>query len=81
MSIPKTEVKKFAKLISDEFLRNKSNGELQAVLQDHVDSFIIPIVSEVEDICNDTIATKIRELSDEAPLGEDDDWWRSEERR
>lgn len=71
----KTELKKFAKAVADEFLEGKSVSDLQGTTQDHIDSFVIPIMTEVEDAVNALIATKIKESFEEEPLDENDDWW------
>ena len=75
MSLPKVEVKKFSKLVTEEFLSDKTGADLQVTTQDHIDSFVIPIMTEVEDMINSMIADKIRESFDTEPLDEDDEWW------
>lgn len=75
MAISKTEIKKFAKLLAEEFLGEKTTSELQGTTQDHIDTFIIPVMTEVEDIANGMMATKIKESFDHDPLNEDDEWW------
>ena len=77
MSIPKIEIKKFAKLIAEKFLENKSPIELQSMTQDYIDTFIIPIVTEVEDVANNLIAEKVVSAFEEKKLEEDEDWWRN----
>ena len=77
MSIPKIEIKKFAKLIAEKFLDNKSPTELQSMTQDYIDTFIIPIVTEVEDVANNLIAEKVVSAFEEKKLEEDEDWWRN----
>jgi hypothetical protein len=78
MSISKVEVKKFAKLVVEEFLGGKGTGDLQGTTQDHIDAFVIPIMTDVEDCINALLATKIKESFEEAPLEEDDEWWTKE---
>ena len=77
MSISKIEIKKFAKLIAEKFLENKSPIELQSMTQDYIDTFIIPIVTEVEDVANNLIAEKVVSAFEEKKLEEDEDWWRN----
>jgi len=75
MAISKAEIKKFAKLLAEEFLDGRGTSDLQGSTQDHIDSFVIPLMAEVECIINDLIAEKIRASFDHDPLDEDDDWW------
>lgn len=77
MSIPKTEIKKFSKMVVEEFLSDKNAADLQGITQDHIDAFVIPVMTEVEDIINTGIADKIRAAYDTEPLGESDEWWSS----
>lgn len=77
MSISKTECKKFAKLVTEEFLEGKALTDLQGTTQDHIDSFVIPIMTDVEDTINSLIAVKITASFEEGSLNEDDDWWSS----
>ena len=72
MSIPKSELKRFAKVVSDAFLDDKSGADLQGTVQDHIDTFVIPIMTEIEDIINGQIADKIRASFETNPLDEDD---------
>jgi len=71
----KIEVKKFAKLVVEEFMDGKHPSDLQGITQDHIDAFVIPLMTEVEDQVNAMIATKIKESFEEEPLDENDDWW------
>lgn len=75
MAISKIEIKKFAKLLSEEFLGDKATSDLQGTTQDHIDAFVVPIMTEVEDIANGLIAEKIRAAFEDDPLSEEDDWW------
>jgi len=75
MSISKSEVKKFAKLLAEAFLANKETADLQGSTQDHIDAFVVPVMTEVEDIANGFIAEKIKESFEHDPLDEDDEWW------
>jgi hypothetical protein len=75
MSMSKTELKKFAKLVTETFLEGKESSDLQGITQDHIDSFVIPVMTDVEDMVNSLIAGKIKESFEEAPLDENDDWW------
>lgn len=77
MSISKIECKKFAKLVTEEFLEGKTLTDLQGTTQDHIDSFVIPIMTDVEDTINSLIAVKITASFEEDSLNEDDDWWSS----
>jgi hypothetical protein len=75
MSVSKIEIKKFAKLVADVFLDGKSLTDLQGTTQDHIDTFVIPIMTSVEDVINTNLAAKIQESFEEDPLDENDDWW------
>ncbi len=75
MAISKVEIKKFAKLLSEEFSGNKETSDLQGTTQDHIDAFVVPIMTEIEDIANGLIAEKIRAAFEDDPLSEEDDWW------
>lgn len=75
MAMSKIEVKKFAKLVVEEFMDGKHPSDLQGITQDHIDAFVIPLMTEVEDQVNAMIATKIKESFEEEPLDENDDWW------
>lgn len=75
MSIPKSETKKFAKLVAEEFLKGKETADLQGTTQDHIDANVIPIMTEVEDAINGLIADEIRKSFDTKKLEEEDDWW------
>jgi hypothetical protein len=75
MSMSKIELKKFAKLVTEVFLEGKESSDLQGITQDHIDSFVIPVMTDVEDMVNSLIAGKIKESFEEAPLDENDDWW------
>ena len=74
-SVPKGEIKRFAKLVADIFLEDMDNADLQSVSQDEIDSFVIPVMTETEDIVNDSIATKVKDSFETDPLNENDDWW------
>lgn len=78
-TLAKAEIKKFAKVVSDTFLEDMDNVDLQSVTQDEIDAFIIPIMTEVEDIANDTIAVKVKDSFEADPLSETDDWWDDDE--
>lgn len=75
MAISKTELKRFAKLVADEFLDGKTTADLQGSTQDHIDAFVVPVMTEVEDITNGLIAEKIKASFEHDPLDEDDEWW------
>ncbi len=75
MSISKVEIKKFVKLVTDEFLDEKDSSFLQGLTQDHIDAFVIPIMMDVEDMIKSAIATKVKESFDEEPLDSEDEWW------
>jgi len=75
MAMSKVEIKKFAKLVVEEFMSGKQSNDLQGITQDHIDAFVIPIMTEVEDVINNVIATKIKESFEEEPLDENDEWW------
>lgn len=77
MSIPKSEIKKFAKLVAEDFLEGKSVGEIQGLTQDHIDAFVIPIMTDVEDQANSMISNKIKDSFEADPLEENDEWWSS----
>jgi hypothetical protein len=77
MAISKTEIKKFAKLLTEEFLEDKDTADLQGTTQDHIDAFIVPLMTEVEDLANGFISDKIKVAFEQEPLGEDDEWWTS----
>jgi hypothetical protein len=59
----------------EEFLEGRTLTDLQGTTQDHIDAFVIPIMTDVEDTINALLAAKIKESFEEDPLGEDDDWW------
>lgn len=73
--IPITKRRGFAKIIAEEFLREKTNADLKIIEQDNIDTFVIPIMSEVEDMINDFIGQKIQEAFTDAPLKAEEDWW------
>lgn len=75
MGISKTESKKFAKLVAEAFLDGKTTADLQGSTQDHIDAFVVPIMTDVEDVANGLIAEKIRASFEHDPLDEDDEWW------
>uniref|UniRef100_A0A6M3JZR8 Uncharacterized protein n=1 Tax=viral metagenome TaxID=1070528 RepID=A0A6M3JZR8_9ZZZZ len=77
MSIPKAELKKFGKLVAESFLEGKVLADLQGLTQDHIDAFIIPVMTEVEDLANGFVANKVRESFEAEPLDEHDEWWTS----
>lgn len=80
MSINRVEIKRFAKLIAEEFLKDVEPSNLQSTSQDEIDGFIIPITSDVEDLANDIIAEKIRESFENSPLDPDDEFWSERQR-
>lgn len=77
MSMSKAEIKKFGKLVAESFLDSKGTADLQGLTQDHIDAFIIPVMTEVEDIANGFVANKVRESFEDDPLDADDEWWTS----
>ncbi len=74
MPLTNTKKNEIAKIVTEGFW-DANSSEILEITQDHVDSFVIPLMTEIEDMVNILIFKKVTDMMDSEKRGVEDPLW------
>lgn len=75
MPVTKGKKVEFAKYVAEEFLRGKEEKRITSLSQDEIDAYVVPIMTEVEDMTMDFVSQRILASNRTDKLSPTDSWW------